>query len=432
MSVNSKNDGAWEALFEAHNILDRVNSNGFCELSGSSISKERDARLMTTFHHRIQLPSIFKRNHLTIVPKTRTTYVIGNFESYFNLDTGPLPAVEEVSLPATLETINPQDLYSESATLMCAHRAGMLEQVLNESIVLTVTGSMSAGRFSYSLNDLRRNDRFSINVENPQCHVAGGFEGANSFAIVEVTNETVGDFLTQLLYYPYRLWSRKTRKEVVPIYLSYSNEVFSLYRFRFSEPSHQNSIEIDGQWRFQIESNQIELSDIVDIVRRVTVVDEPQDIPFPQADSFSRVIDLLNQLHVVGTLSQEEITANYAFDQRQTQYYATAGIFLDLIDRQQSREEGVSYGLTQSGSDIMSQRPAQRNLAIVERILKHRVFHDTVSLYLNQAAKPTADQIVEIMRAANIELDREGNTTMNRRAQTVLAWIDWMMELTRT
>lgn len=80
----------------------------------------------------------------------------------------------------------------------------------------------------------------------------------------------------------------------------------------------------------------------------------------------------------------------------------------------------------------MSQRPAQRNLAIVERILKHRVFHDTVSLYLNQAAKPTADQIVEIMRAANIELDREGNTTMNRRAQTVLAWIDWMMELTRT
>jgi len=34
MSVKSKNDVAWEALFEAHNILDRVSSNGFCELSG--------------------------------------------------------------------------------------------------------------------------------------------------------------------------------------------------------------------------------------------------------------------------------------------------------------------------------------------------------------------------------------------------------------
>src|ERR1700704_3541995 len=104
MSVKSKNDVAWEALFEAHNILDRVNSAGFCELSASSISKERDARSMTTFHHRIQLPTIFKNNHLTIVPKTRTTYVIGNFESYFNLDTDASSAVEEISLPATFET----------------------------------------------------------------------------------------------------------------------------------------------------------------------------------------------------------------------------------------------------------------------------------------------------------------------------------------
>lgn len=431
MSVKSKNDVAWETLFETHNILDRVNSYGFCELSGSSISKERDARLMTTFHHRIQLPSIFKQNHLTIVPKTRTTYVIGNFETYFELETDAFPAVEEMSLPATLETINPQDLYSESAALMCAHRAGILEYALNESIVLTVTGSMSAGRFSYSLNDLGGNDRFGIDVENPQCYVAGGFEGANSFAIVEVTNETVGDFLIPLLYYPYRLWSRKTRKQVVPIYLSYSNDVFSLYRFRLSEPSHQNSIEIDGQWRFQIESNQIELSDIVDIVRRVQVIDEPHDVPFPQADRFSRVIDLLNQLNVVGNLSREEITANYAFDQRQTQYYATAGMFLNLIERERSKEEGVSYGLTQRGSDIMSQRPAQRNLALAESILRYRVFNETVSLYLDQAEKPTPDQVVEIMRAANIELDRDGNTTMNRRAQTVLSWVDWMMALTR-
>jgi hypothetical protein len=179
------------------------------------------------------------------------------------------------------------------------------------------------------------------------------------------------------------------------------------------------------------ESNQIELSDIVDIVTRVQVVDEPQDVPFPQADSFSRVIDLLNQLHAVGNLSQEEITANYAFDPRQTQYYATAGVFLNLIERQYSREEGVSYGLTQSGTDIMSQRPAQRNLALVERILKHRVFHNAVSLYLDQVAKPTPDQVVAIMRKANIELDREGNTTMNRRAQTVLSWVDWMFGPTR-
>jgi len=431
MSAKSKNDLAWEVLFDTHSVLECVNSRGLCEISASSISRERDPRLMTTFHHRIQLPSIFKQNDLAIVPKSRSNYVIGRFDSYLNLDTDALPEVEEMSLPATLETINPQDLYSESAALMCAHRAGILEYTLNESIVLTVTGMMSAGRFGYTINDLTRSDQLRVDVENPQCHIAGGFEGATSFAIVEVTNETVEDFLIQLLYYPYRLWSRKTRKEVVPIYLTYSNDVFSLYRFRFGDPLHQNSIEINGHWRFQIESNQIELSDIIDIVRRVDVVDEPVGIPFPQADNFLRVIDLLNQLHAAGNLFQEEITANYAFDQRQTQYYATAGIFLKLIERRHGREEGVSYALSQHGSDIMSQRPAQRNLALVESILKYRVFHDTVCLYLDQAARPAADQVVEIMRAANIELDRDGNTTMNRRAQTVLAWVDWMMGLTR-
>jgi hypothetical protein len=428
----SKNDIAWEVLFDTHSILDRVSTNGFCEISGVSIGKERDPGLMTSFDHRIQLPSIFKQHQLSIIPKSRSSYVIGHFASYFDLPTRTLPALEEIRFPATLETINPQDLYSEPAALMCAHKAGILEYVLNESVVLTVTGTMSAGRFSYSIDDLNRSNSLAIEVENPQCYVAGGFEGATTFAIVEVTNETVDDFLIRVLFYPYRLWCRKTRKEVIPIYLSYSNDVFSLYRFRFSDPLHHNSIEIDGQWRFQIESNEIELADIVSILTRIEVVDEPQDVPFPQADNFQRVVDLLNQLNTAGTLSQEDITTNYAFDLRQTQYYTTAGTFLNLIERKHSREEGVMYALTQIGSSIMSQRPAQRNLALTEILLGHRVFFETVSLYLAQAERPTTDQVVEIMRAANIELDRDGNTTMNRRAQTVLAWVDWMMGLTRT
>ena len=427
----SKNDIAWEALFDTHRILDSVRSTGFYEISGASISKERDPSLMTTFSHRIQLPSIFKQHELTIVPKSRSSYVIGNFSSYFDLPTGSLPTLEEMRFPATLETINPQDLYSESAALMCAHKAGILEYVLDESVVLTVTGAMSAGRFRYSIDDLKRSEAIAIEVENPQCYVAGGFEGPTTFAIVEVTNETVDDFLIRVLFYPYRLWSRKTRKEIVPIYLCYSNDVFSLYRFRFGDPLHHNSIEIDGQWRFQIESTEIELADIWSILKRIEVADEPQDIPFPQADNFSRVVDLLNQLNAVGSLSQEEITTNYAFDLRQTQYYTTAGIYLNLIERKYSREEGVAYALTQKGAGIMSQRPAQRNLALTESLLEHKVFFETVSLYLAQAQRPTTDQVVKIMRSANIELDREGTTTMNRRAQTVLAWIDWMMGLTR-
>src|SRR6266496_556771 len=51
--------------------------------------------------------------------------------------------------------------------------------------------------------------------------------------------------------------------------------------------------------------------------------------------------------------------------------------------------------------------------------------------YLKQAARPTTDEVMAIMRAAHLELDLAGTTTIARRAHTVLAWIDWMMRLTR-
>src|SRR5690242_10237857 len=105
MSARSKTDDAWEKLFETHGILERVNSTGICEISTNQISRERDPRFMTRFDHRIQLPSIFKENQLTIAAKSRSAYVIGHFSGYFDLPKPALSEVEEIAFPATLETI---------------------------------------------------------------------------------------------------------------------------------------------------------------------------------------------------------------------------------------------------------------------------------------------------------------------------------------
>src|SRR5216684_5389480 len=111
----SKNDVAWEALFENHRILDHIDAEGVYQISAGTINQLREARLMTKFDHRIQLPSIFKQNELTIQPNTRGTYLIGRFASYFDLPAPVDGAIEEVPFPTELETINPQDLYSESS-----------------------------------------------------------------------------------------------------------------------------------------------------------------------------------------------------------------------------------------------------------------------------------------------------------------------------
>jgi predicted transcriptional regulator len=129
------------------------------------------------------------------------------------------------------------------------------------------------------------------------------------------------------------------------------------------------------------------------------------------------------------TLSQEDITTNHAFDTRQTQYYTNAGAYLGLIERKQSREQGVTYSLTEKGSMIMAKKLRARNLSLVDAILEHGVFNQAVRLYLQQGGKPTRIQVEAIMREANLEgIDKE-SSTIPRRAQTVLAWTDWIMAL---
>jgi hypothetical protein len=427
----SKNDVAWETLFENHRILDHIEADDVYQISAGTINELREARLMTKFDHRIQLPTVFKQHQLTIQPNSRGTYLIGRFASYLDLPPGDDVAIERIPFPAEIETINPQDLYSESAALLCAYNAGILDRLLQEEVSLTVMGRMSTGRFDYSINEIRSGRPVEISVQNSQCEIDSGFEGANSFAIVEAKNETVNDFLVRQLYYPYRLWAGQTSKEVVPVFLSYSNDVFSFYVFRFSSLVNYNSIELVGQRKFQIGTSDIELQDIVISLDRVRVLPEPDGIPFPQADSFNRVVDLLTRLHATGGMSQEDITTNHAFDRRQTQYYTNAGRYLGLIESRRSREEGVVYSLTPKAVAIMARQPAARNLALVESILEHRVFNETVRLYLAQAGRPNINQVIEIMRGAGLGLDQEGNTTIPRRAQTVLSWVDWMMRLTR-
>jgi hypothetical protein len=428
----SKNDAFWEELIERHGILQNVDQKGFHEISASHINLLREARLMTKFDHKIQLPRIFQANDLTIQPNSRGTYVIGRFSSYQDLPDNPSVPIEIVPFPVDIETINPDNLFSESIALLCAHNSGMISQLMGEETALTVIGRMSTGRFSYYINDLKNDRKHRISVENSQCEIDSGFEGCRQFALIEAKNELVDDFLIRQLYYPYRLWKPQTTKVVVPIFLSISDSVFSFYVYRFLEEAHYNSIELLSHRKFQIGTTDIELEDIVNLLNSITVLPEPAGIPFPQADSFSRVIDLLNQLYASQPfLSQEDITTNHAFDTRQTQYYTNAGAYLGLVERKQGREQRVTYSLTGKGFTIMAKKLRSRNLSFVQSILEHEVFNQGLRMYMDQGIRPLREQVEAVMRAAHLDGLSQDGTTIPRRAQTVLAWINWIIELTR-
>jgi hypothetical protein len=427
----SKNDDVWEQLAKRHSILESVDQQGFHQISATHINELREARLMTKFDHKIQLPRIFQENDLTIQPNSRGTYLIGRFTSYQDLPADPSVHIEIVPFPQHIETINPDNLFSESIALLCAYNSGMIASLLGEESSLTVLGRMSTGRFRYFIDDIRNANRHSISVENSQCEIDSGFEGHRRFALIEAKNEGVSDFLIRQLYYPYRLWKPQTSKEVIPVFLSISDSVFSFYLYRFIEEAHYNSIELVSHRKFQIGTTDIELQDIVNMLNTTPVLQEPEGIPFPQSDSFSRIIDLLTQLQASQiSLSQEDITTNHAFDTRQTQYYTNAGAYLGLIERKQSREQGVTYSLTEKGFRIMAKKFRARNLSLVEAVLQHGVFNQALQLYMQQGSRPLREQVEAIMRAANLEGLGRQTSTIPRRAQTVLSWMDWILGLT--
>jgi hypothetical protein len=426
----SKNDVAWEKLFAKYGILEEIRQAGIFKISATQINEFREARLMTKYDHKVNLPKVFRDNGLSILPDSRGTYLIGEFEAYQDvLQSSIVEGLEpaEFHFPIGIETIDYTNLYSEVSALLCAYNTGMVADVVGEDVRLTVMGRMSTSQFSYQVRDRRNCQLHTINVNNAQCEIDGGFEGETKLILIEAKNYTVDDFLIRQLYYPYRLWQAKTNKEVVPVFMTYSNDVFTFLIYRFHDEVEYNSIELVAQKTYQIAPDNIALGDIYEVFCTTPVKVEPANAPFPQADKFERVIDLLGLLYE-SDLSQQEVTQTYQFDKRQAQYYISACIYFGLV--QKSANIPVTYSLSDTGRIILQKSSKKKYLAIIEQILQHEVFHRTIELYFAKSARPSKSEVVQIMHNAHINLSQ--TSTIPRRAQTVLAWVDWILRLCRT
>ena len=416
----NKTEESWGKLFEEHEILKKIEKKGFFEITSKQINKYRESRLMAKFDHKSNLPEIFLKNKLSILPITRGSYIISTFDAYQKLQVHS-SEIEFYGLPENIDSIDPHNLYSESAALHCAYLSGMIDDVLEEDSAFTISGRMSTSKFSYMINIDAQNP-LTIQVTNSQCEIDGGFESKSKLAIIEVKNFLPRDFIVRQLFYPYRLWKNKFHKEIVPVFMTYSNDVFSFFIYEFKNESIYNSIHLIKQKNFMISEEKITLDDIIHCLNSAKIVNEPE-VPFPQADSFARIIDLLGLLYVQD-LDKEEITLNYDFDKRQTDYYTNAAIYLGLIEKTRKKDV-IAYTLTSSGRRILSQKHKAKNLDLIKLILSHRIFNESLKLNLQHSCTPTKHQIIQIMkRYPPYKVSSE--RTFERRASTVIGWIYWI------
>lgn len=422
----SKNDGAWESLFAKHNILSEIRRVGFFEIDAGTIRTVREPRLMSKFDHKANLPEIFKDNDLAILPISRSRYIIGHFDAYHKLVIASSVASPIlIPFPNYIRSIDPANLYSENAVLHCAYVSGMINEVMGEKSWPTVSGRMSSGDFDFLIRNNSMQEH-RVTISKSQVEIDAGYEAESRVMLVEAKNESVQDFLIRQLYYPYRLWETRISKQIMPVFLTFSNDVFSFFVYEFEDARRYNSLRLVQQNHFMLTHEGIFLDDILEVLNSVSTVSEPA-IPFPQADVFARVVDLLGIL-MENDLTKDEITLNYAFDERQTNYYTTAGMYLGLIEKYQSQENTVVFRLSRRGREIMSKPYKRKYLMLATCILEHGVFHRVLREYLQQGHPLSPRRVVYHMKRSNLyKVDAE--STYYRRAQSVAKWVDWILAL---
>lgn len=423
----SKNDLAWEKIFEKHKVLDRILKDGHIEITATKINEFREARLMTKFDHKSQLPKLFADNKLSILPTSRGGYIIGEFETFCDFNTDDIEA-SPIEFPTFLESLDYRDITSEATAINCAFVSKILHNFTGEENLLpTVSGRMSSSSFSFGINSAK--GLFNVNVGNSQVEIDGGYEGDNSLNLIEAKNYISDDFLVRQLYYPFKLWSGKIQKQVRPIFLTYSNGVFHLREYEFSNVNHYNSLVLIRHRKYVVQEGSFNLEALAQIIGTTKIVKEPE-IPFPQADSFERVINLCELLKQKEFISKEDITQNYDFDGRQTDYYSNAGKYLGLIEIGRDPLTGqTGCFLTTKGKQVFNLNLIDRQKEFVRLIISHKAFKETLKLYLDNGEMPNKETIVEIMKRSKL-YNVSSDTTYFRRASTIIGWTNWIINQT--
>lgn len=427
MASKGKSDSAWERILLKHpDIISTIKAGGFYRIAASEIKKFREPRLMTKHDTSESVPAPLKDEGITVLPLSMTEYALGNFSLYEEFpDTGSLHK-KLFSLPE-FETLTVENLSSESNAINALILAGILDDFLDTTgTVETFNGRMRAGNFDFKI------DRSSglpalIQVRGAQIEIDGGFENDESVVIMEAKNVIHKDFHIRQLYYPFRKYHSLVSKPIRLVFSQYTNLTYNLFEYTFKDPQDYSSLELLNHAAYTFEDTRITDSDLRGLLAETHPIytdnQTQTEIPFIQADRFDRIISLMEQLARSEnfSMSRDEVTQFLGMVQRQADYYPAAGKYLGLF----RRNNGV-VTLTAKAQQILKFGRRGRLLALASLILKHEIFHTLAESVLSTGELPHINHVKKKMLDLNVCND---GSTLHRRAQTVISWLKWIMEL---
>jgi hypothetical protein len=417
MPEASPNSVGWKKLFDKFPIKEKLRSAGIFTLSAGQIKKygEREPRLMTKFDSRKHRPKLLIENNITILPVTNGEYVLLRGDGYF-----AIPKIEDVETYdsgkiATLQTLPWRSgIRGESQAIDTMFMASMLRTFTGDhDLQLTMRGRLGSQRFSFDFQTEVKKE--TIIVDGVQIEVDSGFEG-ESVVVLEAKFGTIDSFIIRQLYYPFRdLRQLGVTKPITPVLMIYSNKVFSLYSFVFRESGFYNSIELQRQAHYSLDETK-PLPTLADLLTR-RKRKAPEGVPFPQADDISKVIDLA-ELLTEGPSKKDQIAERFAVDPRQGDYYGNAAVWVGLAEK-----SGQEFRLSREGKAFVPMNRTDRIVWLSQRLCELPVFREAAAELAQRTPIDNINVVELIERVARLSKD-----TLERRAITVRAWLNWMQD----
>lgn len=413
----TNNDHAWGKIFNTLNVIEGLKKSPFYNISAKQINEigNREARLMAKFDTKESLPQLFKDEQLNINAISNGNYIIfkdPSNQSFIKLPDYKVVVPEKINpvLDFDLQTLIFNPKMSESNAIDYAHHSKILSSYSGEKeLKLTTRGRFFSDAFKFNLGTVG-----NIDVKGVQIEVDAGYEGQEQFLIIEAKSSTRSTFNIRQLYYPFRHFQNKTKKQIRTILLSFSNGIYYFTEIGLTPNYYDYKIISNLAYEVEIKEVSAKLS-VKDLLSQKTFT--PEDVTAPQADDLNKVIDLITFLSLTPA-DKFDIAEYFEFDERQGDYYANAGRYIGLIEKQ----EGL-FKVSEAGQELISiKNRDNRNTFLIKYILQTQLFNDLLNLYFNQGNKIDDDQIV-----TRLAQDGLGGTTPERRKSTMKSWINWIV-----
>lgn len=413
---------AWEKVFDELDLKKKLHVEGIVFLKATDIKKisNREPRLMCKFDDRGSRSKILRDNSITILPIKNGEYALIGGDGYQALPS-ILESIQFFEWPfeKRLQTL-PREPSSESQVIDMALATGLISHFLEDyDLTLTIRGRLRSAPFNFTFHGI--NSSHELHVDGVQIEVDAGIEGEKVYLIEAKMGER-DDFHVRQLYYPMKMWIEEgVTKEIVPIFITYANEIISISQYRFTNVQEYSSIELVKTINYTFEPHPLTLT-LPEIIQGLKIdIKEPENVPFPQADDIRKVRDTVDLISW-GYNTRDQIAKFWTVDKRQGDYYAQAAQYLGLINK-----DAKNWQLTKIGEQFIHLPTTQRNKMLAELIYKHPVFYEVQTKYFENGTLLSKEEIsLLIEKNMSQKLSHE---TLYRRAGTIVRWIKYMNEV---